>query len=255
MPNFASNTLRLIGEHDLLQAVTEKVKGKPPYAFDFNKIIPMPKELEGTFSPMEIEHALAFYCLREKIQLPEVKGLFLLRDKNIRELARLFPEESAEETFKAGKRWYELWKRFGYVSWYTWACDNWGTKWNALDSDGPIWESDNAVMYTFDTAWSAPLPVITKLSYQNPDITFELEVIYEGGEPADRFIIERGNMTDRQEGKRIFTDAKSGKVYEDYCDIPEDADIDESYEWEDSSTFDLSNYLHGMEGETHGAAY
>lgn len=49
-----------------------------------------------------------------------------------------------------------------------WYDKHWGTKWNAVDAQ----ITDES--YIFDTAWSAPLPVIKKLSELFPKITFDL---------------------------------------------------------------------------------
>lgn len=46
----------------------------------------------------------------------------------------------------------------GLMDWYDWNCKMWGTKWNAYDFERP---SDGVVI--FDTAWSAPHPVIEQL--------------------------------------------------------------------------------------------
>lgn len=54
------------------------------------------------------------------------------------------------------------------ADWYGWRVENWRTKWNAVDAQST---EDG---YIFDTAWSAPLPVIKKLSELFPKITFDL---------------------------------------------------------------------------------
>lgn len=54
--------------------------------------------------------------------------------------------------------------------WYDWRVAHWGTKWNSYgyeyseESDDTIW---------FDTAWSAPHPVIEKLSEMFPEVGIE----------------------------------------------------------------------------------
>ena len=47
-------------------------------------------------------------------------------------------------------------------NWYSWRCDNWGTKWNAYEAYIED-ESHDHIIYKFDTAWAPPLPVIEKL--------------------------------------------------------------------------------------------
>ncbi|MGZ4745673.1 MAG: DUF1281 family ferredoxin-like fold protein [Oryzihumus sp.] len=56
----------------------------------------------------------------------------------------------------------------GVICWYSWNVENWGTKWNAYDSEvepGKV---------RFDTAWSHPFPIIKALSLAHPDETFEV---------------------------------------------------------------------------------
>jgi len=48
-------------------------------------------------------------------------------------------------------------------NWYEWCWANWGTKWNASDA-GLEYEDGGHLRYAFNTAWSAPEPVIRALS-------------------------------------------------------------------------------------------
>ena len=52
---------------------------------------------------------------------------------------------------------------------------NWGTKWNGYD--GRI--TDDGSTFTFDTAWSPPLPIIKKLAELTGE-TFILQYIEQG---------------------------------------------------------------------------
>lgn len=54
------------------------------------------------------------------------------------------------------------------VNWYNWRIDNWGTKWNSYDNK----RIDNDTI-KFNTAWSAPIKVIQKLSEMYPDEVIE----------------------------------------------------------------------------------
>ena len=49
-------------------------------------------------------------------------------------------------------------KIYGKKNWYDWSCWNWGTKWNSYGN------SFDGHTLTFQTAWSAPHPVIKTLS-------------------------------------------------------------------------------------------
>ena len=58
--------------------------------------------------------------------------------------------------------------------WYDWNCDNWGTKWDASDVEFHDYEPDHK-RYTFSTPWAPPIPVLTSLSAQHPNLWIELE--------------------------------------------------------------------------------
>jgi hypothetical protein len=44
-------------------------------------------------------------------------------------------------------------------TWLDWQKANWGTKWNAMESN-ILFKSDKIVAITFDTAWTTPKPII-----------------------------------------------------------------------------------------------
>jgi len=59
----------------------------------------------------------------------------------------------------------------GYIDWYQWQVDHWGTKWSVnpeevtfedYDTDGGIWE--------FHTAWSPPEGIYQELASRFPDM-------------------------------------------------------------------------------------
>jgi hypothetical protein len=69
-------------------------------------------------------------------------------------------------------------KSYGYDNWYSWRCDNWGTKWNAYEV---YWEDEihpvGSTYITgvqFDTAWSTPAPIIEALAKAYPDVTIRV---------------------------------------------------------------------------------
>lgn len=59
--------------------------------------------------------------------------------------------------------------------WYGWRVENWGTKWDGYDGR---FNQDHTA-FTFNTAWSPPLPIIKKLAELTGE-TFILEYIEEG---------------------------------------------------------------------------
>ena len=79
-------------------------------------------------------------------------------------------------------------KVFSGDNWYSWNTRNWGTKWDVAIRDNDdgykdttLDESDDFIMYRFDTAWSPPCEAIEKLSAQYPQLTFRLSFEEEQG--------------------------------------------------------------------------
>lgn len=58
-------------------------------------------------------------------------------------------------------------------NWYDWSVDNWGTKWDACHVDFEEYD-DSIVTFSFDTAWSPPIPVYEALA----DMGFEVQAYY-----------------------------------------------------------------------------
>lgn len=63
---------------------------------------------------------------------------------------------------------------YGNNNWYDWSVSNWGTKWNAYGFD-PNTDYSKEKELKFLTAWSAPHPVIAKLSEMFPSVKLEHE--------------------------------------------------------------------------------
>ena len=64
--------------------------------------------------------------------------------------------------------------RYGYTDWYDWRCEEWGTKWDAVES----YIDHNDIDYfavTFDTAWAPPVYWIKNIMKDFPDLQFTLE--------------------------------------------------------------------------------
>ena len=75
---------------------------------------------------------------------------------------------STQALLDLGKQYLDNQIQYGATTWYEWSIANWGTKWNV--EEGSLLNEDNIL--TFDTAWSAPAPIIRKLSENFPSIEF-----------------------------------------------------------------------------------
>jgi len=79
-------------------------------------------------------------------------------------------EQKAEE-FKS---------KYGAADWYSWACENWGTKWDLKQQDDDfLGNFDEYQGFCFDTAWSPPFAAIQNLNKKFPNLKFEMDFIDE----------------------------------------------------------------------------
>jgi len=161
MANHTANILEV--EHGDLEAIKEAIKGGKyedtgtQIWFDFNRVIPMPKELEGTKAPAEV--------------FPTQEEADAWNEERNRPLAGLGRAISQEESDR-------FIAEYGSDNWYDWTCKNWGTKWGAYNISEDGWCGNT--LY-FETAWSPPDPVIRRLSEMFPEATFTLKYADEGG--------------------------------------------------------------------------
>jgi hypothetical protein len=155
MPNHITNRLTIIGTEEQVKQVREGIKGEREDQFiDFNKVAPIPKELENTQAPTRI-------ISQEEYDLQEKRiadGNLSDNEKNFG-LSRGLTQELVDE--------YR--KRFGASDWYDWQRSNWGTKWNAYEQNNI---DENVI--EFQTAWSTPYKLFINLSKMFPEVTFEV---------------------------------------------------------------------------------
>ena len=90
---------------------------------------------------------------------------------------------------------------YGEKNWYDWRRANWGTKWNCYGYEEGIDYSQTDSLW-FQTAWSAPHPILQKLTEMFPEIEFKHQWAdedigyncgqhrYFGGERTDEFYPE-----------------------------------------------------------------
>jgi hypothetical protein len=156
MPNHITNRLTIIGTEEQVAQVRAEIKGeREDQLIDFNTFIPIPKELEGTVSPMRI-------ISQEEYDAQELKIITNDLTENERNwgISRGLTKALS----------YEYIKKFGTDNWYDWQTRNWGTKWNAYEQ---ISLDENTI--EFDTAWSTPLQAMVHLSKKYPQVEFQVE--------------------------------------------------------------------------------
>ena len=135
-------------------------------AMDFNKIIPMPPSLmieSGSLSSLSLR---AEIYARDGIVSDDLQNCFEINRKEGESIPAFLQRMEKEKRIdpSLGKKAYENKKKYGHADWYSWSIDRWGTKWNAMDSK----REENRLI--FDTAWSAPEPVMIRLAAMFPEI-------------------------------------------------------------------------------------
>jgi hypothetical protein len=175
MPNWCENDLYVRGPKEDVEQFLEHARGDEG-DFDFNKFIPMPRELFETQAGSlgEIGYD-AFYgdCSRV-LNYPWVREAGVRTRQELQEFLR--SKDPAYE--EMARRYRDNIERFGFPNWYDWAISNWGTKWNARKPI--VSEVGGGVLMRFSTAWSPPRPVVLKASEVFPRLTFRLKY-FEGG--------------------------------------------------------------------------
>ena len=157
MPNWVFNKVRFYGEKEEIKELKDFVKGEE-FEFDFNKILPMPEELNLTAGS---EETIARSCAVAR-NLGKTTSEEFEKD-----WAR---SKTFDEWADLGDKYLSNLKKYKASTWYDWCWDNWGTKWNACDA---FWSGDNFV--SFNTAWNEPTPIFYKLSELFPKVTFMVE--------------------------------------------------------------------------------
>ncbi len=187
MPNYCDGTVTFYASDERIQDVLNTIK-TDDNPFDFNKIIPMPKELDVTISVSDDLAYVAFICDGERRSIEEFHTLASSSKEKAVAYNQLSSGFHFSENYmeKYHNRYLETWDvekipvmldegnklvsnllKYGAPTWYEWNCKNWGTKWNSIDA---YMNGDSICFYT---AWSPCSPVIKALSEMFPDVRIE----------------------------------------------------------------------------------
>lgn len=172
MPNHITNIIEI---KDIGSATIEDVRASllnDENCVDFKKIIPSPSCLEG-FNPHHgiLDAAKCALGLFEKpvqnpadiVQLTASLGL----ECAIRRITTPTKPEDIPLIIRAIQNYQEC----GYLYWYDWQTEHWGTMWNAYDQPEEGF-SPGTNVFRFDTAWAHPSKIVMALSEKNPSVTF-----------------------------------------------------------------------------------
>jgi len=106
--------------------------------------------------------------------------------------------------------------------WYDWNVRNWGTKWDVAVShdekypETTMEQHDTGIIYSFNTAWSPPIPAVLALSSQYPELVFYLFYQEETGWGGDTKIMN-GAILSEQSYENQCRDCDSVDCLE-YCE-------------------------------------
>lgn len=217
MPNWVCNHLTIHGENavEVMRSyLTENKENDFGYDFDFNKLIPMPEELNIISGSVTKDCAQLYvnamldgsdaYVKYAKLYSKAFDRSFILTESEQKQLMEYalrytdFPDKkllfsNKAEVYAYGKRALDNYEKYGAKDWYDWCCDNWGSKWNACNTQ--INDINKADIY-FDTAWSAVPYIIAKLAEQHPECRIEYEYAEEDiGANAGYINFENGEIT------------------------------------------------------------
>lgn len=171
MPNYVKNTLEISGQEkdiiEVLNRICDPEKGLG--TIDFERIIPMPEELDVDNDECSMEFAIKCALFDDmdtlKLDYPDFRG------RRLREQLIGVSRDTIAKWSEIGWKYIDNRRKYGFYDWYGWRIANWGTKWNAWDCTyGTRVDYEESIL-SFYTAWGAPVPVIEKLASMFPNVT------------------------------------------------------------------------------------
>ena len=178
MPNWVQNNIKFSGDTAEIKKMLETIKNDEISfgSIDFNKIIPMPDSLNiecGSRTDKGIE-MVKNYLESMPEELKGKEGTYEEFIADLRNHSTDISDEKEKKIWDIGVTAVDNLYKYNAPTWYEWCNDNWNTKWNACGYDENTDYSDSDFIW-FQTAWSAPVPVIQKLSEMYPNIELTLE--------------------------------------------------------------------------------
>ena len=216
MPNHITNQITFGTAPAALEAFQKmlrdmQMEGQPLGSFDFNKLLPMPEELniesgsrtvQGLKLVREYQNTLDSLSRKKPFLSPKYYAQILQKHKELYRKKR----QGDPETWALGEQAYSNLQRFGCPTWYEWCQQNWDTKWNAYQPCPLCKNSDIMVFYT---AWNSVPRLIELLSEKYPEQT----VFYRW---ADEDIGHNVGEFSMKAGKIIDINIPEGGSREDY---------------------------------------
>ena len=184
MPNWVKTIVKT--KADVLKDALEKFSNED--GFSFEKVIPMPKELNIESGSRGQDRLMYLFLENDNdISKEKINQVFrslnpfhsdIYKEKRFKLVEEKYSENKGKteylESIKLAKQYISNYNKYGYANWYNWRCDNWGTKWDLSEL---CYNKDTMI---FQTAWGFAEKVIIVLSRNYPEAVFECKFADEG---------------------------------------------------------------------------
>ena len=174
--------------------------------FDLNKIIPMPKELEGTTKLYGFDELLE--ALKGNWKLSSYKNF-------------------TEGDIERARRYYSNLLHFGVTNSWEWRAKHWNIEYDVQDcllED----ETETSLKYIFVTVYRAPSPIFEEIKKRFPFLSIQVDISRECedlalGDPEDVFCVYR-SFWKRMETKALSEEEVRNNIqrswnYSDYYTV------------------------------------
>ena len=175
--------------------VVKNEKGK--LIVDFNKLIPMPEDLNIT-APSWYISVFSENSIQKSIE-PILKDIFkgnlqITQDQFVCLSMKILTNICVKNDplMRMIQGYYNI-QKYGFPDWYDWCCENWGCKWNASDSC----IEENEISYT--TPWSPSMKIFEALAHRG--LEFEVVCDIEGEDDLMRLEYRGGHVIESYEPK------------------------------------------------------
>lgn len=167
MPNWCSNSLYVSGDSDKVKefkdwVITETTHTEIVRDEKYNAV------LGENGEPLTKEVMLEKFTFEKLFPTP----LELLADVDP------IPHKEGEDDEAYKARLEQLQEKYGHTGWYNWRVSNWGTKWDACESEWDL--DDEELTIHFQTAWAPPIGWLENVSAQFPELVFKMTFQEEG---------------------------------------------------------------------------
>lgn len=209
MPNWVFNSLTIEGSPELISKVKEQLN--KPF-----------ERLHDTWNPETHEQELRLAKYSNPIFA--LGNIYSHRDMGITD------EEYSQQPIRSeldvsDPNWWADCERLRLTdkSWYSWNITHWGTKWDTAVSDTEEYpdtelmtDTEDTLVYRFNTAWAPPIEAIAKLSAQYPDLELDLEFEEESGWGGN-YLFSNGQGSEIESYENKCRECDSINTVE-YCD-------------------------------------